>query len=350
MGTNICFFNINNLFLRYRFGRTYPGDVRQTSFIADPAFGFLPPNQNAYFQPYKPDQTEVTSQAIKAEGLPDVLCLCEVESILALRVFNDMFFGGHYPYAILLDSYDLRQIDVGILSTKEIISIRTHIDDLDANGRRIFSRDCLEITLALNKSGSQRLTIFLNHFKSKFVDTRNKTPAQIQAETERSDRRRQLQAEAVRDILKKRYPGSHYHTRKFMVVGDFNDQPDSPALAPLLNQADLYNPVEDLPDSERWTYWYGSRNRASQIDYILLSPALAEAALQRNSLPRIERRGLGFQGFYATGNMKPLTTRIFRSDSDPDPLRVNFAFPRFETVIDTGQHASDHCPIFFEIP
>jgi endonuclease/exonuclease/phosphatase family metal-dependent hydrolase len=310
----------------------------------DPEWGFLPVYNTGMFKPYNPEQTSLAADVISAHGLPDILCLCEVESLLALRLFNAIFLGNHYTYAVLIDSYDFRQIDVGVLSTREILSVRTHVDDVDAFGRRIFSRDCLEVTVGLNKSGTRKLHIFVNHFKSKFSRTDNP------AETERSNLRRLVQAESVNQILKKRFPASRYGTSKFVVLGDFNDQPGSDWVKPLVKDAQLYNAIESLPREEQWTYWYKARNQASQLDYILLSPALTNLVQQHNQQPVIERRGIGFKGFYASGNRNPLTTRIFWKEDDTNPLRINFDFPRYTEVDQTGQHASDHCPIILDLP
>jgi endonuclease/exonuclease/phosphatase family metal-dependent hydrolase len=342
--TSIVFYNVNNLFLRYRFGTTYPGDMSGASAGSDPSWGFLPINNPGMFEPFNPEQTALAAQVLSENGLPDILCLCEVESLQALRLFNDFFLGSHYPYALLVDSYDFRQIDVGILSTKEILAVRTHVDDLDPVGRRLFSRDCLEVTIGLNPSGSRRLYLFINHLKSKFTSTDNP------AETERSDRRRFEQAQAVVQILHNRFSPYYFNRSRFIVLGDLNDQPLSPWIAPLVQDASLYNTVDGLPENERWTHLYKSRNRASQLDYMLLSPALAEDLLQRSLQPVINRRGLGFDGYYASGNRRPQTTRIFLSEDDPNPRRINFGFPRFDLVEQTGQHASDHCPIYLELP
>ncbi|HKQ69648.1 MAG TPA: hypothetical protein VJT73_09925 [Polyangiaceae bacterium] len=53
---------------------------------------------------------------------------------------------------------------VPLLSRLEILEIKTHVFD-KANGSttRIFSRDCLEVTLAL--PGKRRLHVLINHFK-----------------------------------------------------------------------------------------------------------------------------------------------------------------------------------------
>lgn len=343
-------FNANNLFLRYEFGRTFPGDISRKSTVASPRFGFLPEYRKGMFAPYRPEQVALCAEAMRGDGaLPDLVCLCEVESLLALRVFNEEHLGGHYPYALLIDSYDFRQIDVAVLSRKPIVSVRTHVDDLGADRKRIFSRDCLEVTVALNKSGSRAFTVFVNHLKSKFVETRGKTDAQVLAEQKAAERRRHGQALAVRGILHDRFPGERYGGAHFAVVGDFNAAPAEDSVAPLLKKAGMHNVVADLDPAERWTYWWRSKNRASQIDYLLLSPALADEVRDRAILPRIERRGLSFRSTLGDGLPGPKQTRVYEDEAGPATVVVPFRFRRFDAVSER-LGASDHCPVSIELP
>jgi endonuclease/exonuclease/phosphatase family metal-dependent hydrolase len=287
---------------------------------------------------------------MKGDGTwPDLLCLCEIESMLALRVFNEENLGGHYPYALLIDSYDFRQIDVAVLSRKEIISVRTHVDDLDSDGQRIFSRDCLEVTVALNKSGSSTLAVLVNHLKSKFVETRGKTDAQVLAEQKAAAERRRKQALAVRSILKLRFPGERYGDARFAVVGDFNAAPAEPSVAPLVKSAGLHNVVADLDPAERWTYWWKAKNKASQIDYLLLSPALAAEVTRRKITPHIERGGLSFRSTLADGLPGPKETAVYEDESGPATAVAPFRFRRFDDVTER-LGASDHCPVAIELP
>src|SRR5262245_1559076 len=349
--TSLGFFNANNLFMRYQFGRTFPGDMSRKSFVANERFGFLPAYQKGMFEPYRPEQVELCAKALKGKnGLPDILCLCEVESLLALRVFNEDFLGGHYDQALLIDSYDFRQIDVAVLTKREIARVRSHVDDLDANGKdRLFSRDCLEVVLELNKSGSKTLTLFVNHLKSKFVDTRGKTETQIAAETKRATEKRERQAKAVRSILQERFANGAFNSAPFVVVGDMNSGPDEAPVKPLVKNAGLHNPIDDLPPDDQWTYWWKSKNRASQIDYILLSPKLANAVAAKGILPEIERRGIGFKNENSGGETLPKKTTVRRDEDTPSGHPVDFQFKRFPDVSDKLA-ASDHCPITIELP
>jgi endonuclease/exonuclease/phosphatase family metal-dependent hydrolase len=314
----LCTFNVNNLFVRYRFGSTFPGDVSGKSAVTNPAEGYLPMYDPDLFELFNPIQRELAAKAITRDDtiLPDVLCLQEVESLIALRAFNERHLGSAYRFALLVDSRDFRQIDVAILSRLPILDVQTHVDDLDPlpdDPKRpwLFSRDCLELEFAL---GARRLTVFLNHLKSKFAKTAE--------ERETGDALRTRQAEAVRDLLHKRFPGSRFQSAWFCVVGDLNDEPLSAPMQPLVADPGLVNALERRSEDDRWTHWYRSENGVGQLDYLLLSPALAAAT--EGSVPEIERRGLSFARILADGGIGPKLTHLQRFDGDPEPVDVGF--------------------------
>jgi len=347
--TTVAFFNANNFFLRYKWGQGYPGDASGKSYYSSPKWGFLPLYTAGTFVPYNETQTRLLASSLGMEDgtLPDVALFCEVESLLALRAFNENYLGGHYREALLIDSRDFRQIDVGVLSNRPILSAKSHVDDRDEKGGLVFSRDCLEVELDLEDG--YRLVVFVNHLKSKFVDRKNKTAAQIKAATRKSNERRKSQAEAVKRIVKSRFAGSAFNSELFMVVGDLNDQPYSPWVKPLVRDAGLYDVMRELPEEERWTYWWKSKNRVSQIDYLLLSPALKRLIQDFGVVPRIERRGIGFKSVLSDGQPGPRKTNFYVTEDDSDPAKIDFRFERFDGVTQRS-HASDHCPVFLEIP
>jgi hypothetical protein len=96
-----CTFNANNLFVRYRFGQTFPGDMSGKSAVNDPTLAYLPMYNPGMFDLFNPQQRDLTARALSREGtgLPDVLCLQEIESMIALRVFNERHLGSHYSHA-----------------------------------------------------------------------------------------------------------------------------------------------------------------------------------------------------------------------------------------------------------
>lgn len=283
---SLCTFNVNNLFARYRFTNRYPGD-RSGKSQAPKGWGYLPDARPAFTEVFNDKQRRLQASVLTNDGLqfPDVICLQEVESLAALRAFNEKYLFGEYSYALLIDSRDFRQIDVAVLSKLEIASVRSHIDDRDPSPHSprapwLFSRDCLEVNLALNRSGSETLTLFVNHLKSKYAES--------ESSAARGDKLRLRQAKAVARIAHERFKGRAFDKGLFAVVGDLNDEPTAPSLRPLTAGAGLVNPIRRLPKAERWTHYYASQSSRSQLDYMLLSPALAKIT----GAPRIDRRAL----------------------------------------------------------
>jgi endonuclease/exonuclease/phosphatase family metal-dependent hydrolase len=355
MATVLCNFNANNLFVRYRFGKTFPGDQTKKSAVTNPDDGYLPMYDPDLFELFNPEQRRLMAQAIFQSGAvePDIICFQEIESLIALRRFNEDHLESKYANALLVDSRDFRQIDVAILTKKKIsvLNVRTHVDALDPKPDSkerpwLFSRDCFEVELGL--PGGRRLTLFINHLKSKFMDTRNKTPEEQALERERISRHRGRQAKEVIRIVQRRFPGNAYNEELFAVVGDLNDEPGSKPLKALFNDCDLEDALARFPlEQDRWTHWWRGRNRVSQIDALLLSPALAMHT--QGVAPVIERRGISFKNTLGDGLSGPKRTNFHRVEDDPSPVSVDFRFPRFADVTN-DRYASDHCPVFFTIP
>lgn len=216
-----------------------------------------------------------TARVIRDVGA-HVLAIVEAESRPVLKEFHDMLLprvgvapGDGYRHFMLIDGNDERGIDVGLATRAgyPIGAMRSHIDLLDARGRPVFSRDCPEYAVA-TPSG-ETLLVLPNHFKSKFGGN-----------DARSKARRRAQAEATAAIYRRLCDEGFEHV---VVLGDLNDTPDSPELAPLLQDTDL----RDVSESPRFTEFeyratsggrgigtFGLGNDKEKIDYLLLSPAL----------------------------------------------------------------------------
>jgi endonuclease/exonuclease/phosphatase family metal-dependent hydrolase len=348
----VCSFNVNNLYVRYRFNETYPGDPSGKSAVSDPRYGYLPMYNPGSFELFNPVQRQLAARALTRDGTlwPDILLLQEVESLIALRTFNAEQLASQYPYALLIDGRDLRQIDVGVLSKLPIVSARTHVDDTDPRSSKsspwVFSRDCLEVSFELARS--RTLTVFLNHFKSKFIDRQaSSTPAKRAKAKASNDAKRKRQAQAVVKLLHERFPGAAWDRELFMVAGDLNDEPASPPVAPLVIDTGLENALARIaPEPECWTHWFRGENSVAQLDYMLLSPALAAATAGQS--PALERRGISHTGILKSGLTGPRKTRYRRTEDDTQPISTDFGFARFDGVTDKD-YASDHTPVFLDI-
>ncbi|MCG8605744.1 endonuclease/exonuclease/phosphatase family protein [bacterium] len=215
----------------------------------------------------------------------DVLCLVEVENRPVLDQFNSDRLSGRrrYSYSMLIDGNDPRGIDVGLYSRFELGVIKTNIFDRNNRGRRIFSRDCLEVEILL--PSGQSLYVLLNHFKSKSGG---------EAAT---DSRRKAQAQYVARILTSEYD---LQNDLVIVMGDLNDTPTRPPLPPLLSLQHLYDVLEEEfnDPADRWTYHY---RRNEQIDYILVSEPLRRARTRTD----VFRRGMANVDQYSNGAIQP---------------------------------------------
>lgn len=219
---------------------------------------------------FKERQRTATAKVI-ATMKADIQCLVEVEDRAAIDVFSSQMLRSAYPYNLVIDGFDPRGIDVGLMTKFPMQSIRTHI--FDKTGRnRVFSRDCLEVEQTI---GSVTVHLLINHFKS-----------QGYGQAGDNDAKRRRQATAVRDIVASRFDLSK---DLVVVAGDFNDSPDRPpqTLAPLLTMPGLTDVLAlQFPDPlDRWTYHYRSNE---QIDFILVSDALKQKFVRAG----VERRGM----------------------------------------------------------
>jgi len=216
--------------------------------------------------------TENTARVIDAVS-PDIVICVEVENRPTLGRFNEQVLGAvfdkAYPHVMVIDGNDRRGIDVGIMSRYPIVGVRSHVDDLNAKGEPIFSRDCPQYGVKLPDG---RLLIALpNHFKSKRGGNDDRTKAQRLGQARRAH---ELALEALEV------------TPLVLVGGDLNDEPASDALAPLWQEG--FTDVmthRDYPTDRPGTY--GTGLLRDKIDYLIMSPGL-RAALRTVG---IERRG-----------------------------------------------------------
>jgi len=255
------------------------------------------------------ETTRLNTVKVIKEIKADIQCFVEVENRETLSNFNgDLLGTKRFPFNILIDGNDDRGIDVGLLSRFPIKNLRNHIFDKEKPTSRsfIFSRDCLEVELEI--AGGKSLFILCNHFKSKGYSA-------SQAD---ADKRRKLQANRVKDILK-----SNYDLKNDMVVvlGDFNDTPDSNPLKDLLATPNLFDVLKlKFGNDIEKTYTYFFKKKM-QIDYILVSKPLKELFTDAG----VERRGM------------------FEIDT-----LSNGAEHRFDTITATSNAASDHAAVWVD--
>ncbi|CAM5639704.1 endonuclease/exonuclease/phosphatase family protein [Streptomyces pilosus] len=299
-------FNVENLFARWRFKENVdPASANSRGWIID----------QTRFQELGVDDKAITGAAVREIGA-DVLCLQEVENIDTLKHFRAQALGGRsqYPYVAGVDGNDPRLIDVAVLSKWPITHVRSyqHFMDPASPTAALFSRDCLEVDVEIEVSQGRRtpVTLFVNHFKS-MLGGRAETRA-----------KRERQSAKVMEIVTDRF-GQEPGARPFAVLGDLNDylEPDgngSSGIDELVKWDQVHNVVTRLPAADQWTHYWSGGDEYRQLDYILLSASLAEAAPE--GLPEIFRKGM--------------------------PLRATkYKGPRFPGVGQDKPKASDHSPV-----
>ncbi|MBF0612935.1 MAG: endonuclease/exonuclease/phosphatase [Magnetococcales bacterium] len=272
----VATFNVENLFARYNFKQA-DAPVQTDGFtINDLAFRIMD------------DQEKALTGKVITEANGDIIALQEVESLEVLdRFCSDYLAGMNYQHRILIDSHDPRRIDVALLSRYPLANIRTHRQDRNSNNSGwLFSRDCLEVEVAVKE---KVLHLYVNHFKSKL------------GSPQESDAKRLAQAKRVAELVDLRWKKEQYQGN-FIILGDLNDFPTSAPLAPLVKHPDLVNVVERLPKEERWTHYYAGDKSYNQIDYLLLSKALAN---KNANPPTIVRSGLPLRASRHTGPRLP---------------------------------------------
>lgn len=276
--------NIENLFYRFRFrgvrkadGAYRPHTPDELERIANDGFSI----DRKAFEATTTGERKITAALVRALRA-DIVGFQEVENLDVLRTFLGQFVKTKgFDNAYLIDGFDPRFIDVGVVSRFQADRIATHLYDVFPGQRNPFVRDLLEISFIIN---GKPLHVFVTHLKS-MVGGRGKTKA-----------KRETQCQAILSVLRQRF-GEHFGDAPFILMGDFNDYyeeaaPQESGIRSLLNTPELVDVIGRLPAEERWTHYYKS-GRASpyhQLDYILLSRSLAES--NPTAIPSIERRGL----------------------------------------------------------
>jgi predicted extracellular nuclease len=305
-------FNVENLFARFKFNSNVdPEEAVKDGWAVD----------KTAFVSFSDEAKKITGQAFKATKA-DIIALCEVESLDTLKRFRTRYLGGPsaYPYAVLIDGNDPRLIDVAVLSKYPLVSARSH-QELRSGRSYIFSRDCLEVEVAVDGS---HLTLFVNHLKSMLDKSDPKNGRR------NTRARRELQAQTVMDIVRKRF-GNTPGDEPWIVLGDLNDYLATDAagktgIAELVQWDQVENVVDRSPEEERWTHYFRGRaaphpDSYQQLDYLLLSRALAQNSA---GAPTIIRKGLAKRADRYTG-------------------------PRFPDVGLDKPVASDHCPVVMDV-
>ena len=199
----------------------------------------------------------------------DVVCLQEVENRFLLQAWVEEFLPDAGYEVVLLEGNDSRGIDVALLSRIPVGEVSTfrHLRFQDAAGHeQRFRRDLLRVSLYEPFMGD----IYVVHLKS-------------QHGGEQADLVRESEARAIAEVIsevRNRRPGI-----RAIVAGDFNEIPEEKTMQVLFDSG----LIDACDGTESVTY--NREPYLSRIDYLLLSPALAEALIEASvitALPGIK--------------------------------------------------------------
>lgn len=188
---------------------------------------------------------------------PVLIGLAEVENDTVLQdlVKSKDLAPYHYGF-VHFDSLDERGIDVALLYIKDEFRIETSkafpIEMVEDSGKRDFTRDILLVTGFLNDS---KIHVLVNHWPSRH-EGRDET-----------EYKRMIAAKRLTEIITQLT--TEDRNIQIIVMGDFNDNPNSQSILKLKNENQLFNTMESV-----WSYSRGSANHEFawiQFDQILLS-------------------------------------------------------------------------------
>jgi len=311
------------------------------------------------------DDTRQMSALAIADTDADIICLQEVDNLAALEAFEYGYLyrmvGNGYRQKFLVEGNDSRGIDVGVLMREqtrtgekiELIEIKSHaaltyqelqvfdpaLAAVAQPSDRIFKRDCLQMDLLI---GGKPLTLFVVHFKS-MGGNRDGLDGRLSTMPVRV-----AEARAVRHLIEARFGKDGAASANFVICGDMNDYQEriqivgnrrqgysfehkaeaESALNVLSADGFVINPMLRRDVMDRWTLYHSrgpQEQHLCQLDYIWLSPALANANAAR--VPEIIRGGQPYRTVFPPG------------------LEVD----RFPRVGWDRPKASDHCPVVIEL-
>lgn len=229
--STVAFYNVENLF--------HPDDDKKT--LDD---DFTPDGKRKWtLKRYRKKVRKLGSVIAKlginrSKNPPILVGLVEVESARVVEDLANSSLLRKYNYNYVHhNSPDERGIDVALLYNKigfDFIGSETYPVFLeDENGERDYTRDVLKVSGYLN---GELTHILVNHWPSRRAGA---------AETEH---KRITAAKVVREIIAE-IQNDELDPR-IIVMGDFNDDPNSKSIHEHLVKDDLYNPMESLFDAE----------------------------------------------------------------------------------------------------
>ena len=247
---SIAFYNLENLF-----------DIEHNEYTLDKDFtpdGKLEWTRDRYLRKIKNLSNVISKIGTKHTPLPPIFIgVAEVENKACLEdlIYSDKLKQFDYDF-VHYDSPDERGIDVAFLYQKEYFSVTSsNVYPLylqDENNNRDFTRDIL---LVSGNLFGDPVHIIVNHWPSRNNGAKVSNDKRIKAAN--------LVQKIINDIC------IDDENSNFIIMGDFNDQPNDSSIHTLLINGDLYNPMQKLLKQKKGTSRY--RGKWYLFDQIIIS-------------------------------------------------------------------------------
>lgn len=251
----IAFYNLENLF-----------DTENDPSKDDEEF--LPESESQWtperYQKKLANMASIIEKLGNEDG-PELLGVCEIENrkVLEDLIAQPALVNKGYDI-VHFESPDIRSIDVALIYKTSIFKPfeKTNIAVELPNGTDK-TRDILIVKGTLN---NDTLVVLVNHWPSK------------RGGSEESDPKRESAARTAREIVDQELIKNQ--NAKIVLIGDFNDTPDSKAITetlkasketPTINR-ELFNAFGHFPEQKKGSYYY--KSEWEMIDQIILSQAL----------------------------------------------------------------------------
>jgi len=250
---SIAFYNLENLF-----------DTVHDEYTLDKDFtpdGELQWNENKYKRKIQNLANVISKIGRKQSELPPVFIgVAEVENDTGLEDLANAAKLKPYSYDFVhYNSPDERGIDVAFLYQKEhfelIYSDNYPLMLMDNSGDRDYTRDIL---LVHGKLFGKPVYVIVNHWPSRNNGAK------------KSDYKRVQAARQVNEIVNDIYKESE--TARIIIMGDFNDDPNSNSIKNILMSEAFFNPMLELQQNKKGSVRYS--NKWYLFDQIIMSDNL----------------------------------------------------------------------------
>ncbi len=159
---------------------------------------------------------------------PTIVGISEIETFGTVQDLVNSDALKKYNYGIVhFNSFDARGVDVALIYQKSRFSVteaKPHpVPLFDADGKRKYTRDILQVTGLLD---GEEITFLVNHWPSRSGGEKISAPSRIKAAEI---------AKGIIENLRAKDPNA-----KVILMGDLNDDPNSPSVK------DVFNPAGEM--------------------------------------------------------------------------------------------------------